>query len=343
MMRKISAVSLLASACLLSAGVVARAQANDYYRDKTINIIVGFGAGGGYDLYARLLSRHLGNHIPGNPRVVVQNMTGAGSVRAANFVYTSAPKDGTHIAAVNQHMPLFSLLGAEAAKFDPRKFMWLGSMASSNGVTYTWHTSKVRNIEDAKKISVTMGSTGTTSDAHIYLNLMNQLVGTQFKLINGYPGGKEIELAMQRREVDGRGGNSWASLASNNPEWVSQKMVNIIAQYGAEREKELPDVPLMQELVTSERDKQIVELISLATVLGYTHWVAPETPTEQVAILRKAYAASLADRALLDEAGKAQMPINPKGGEALQALVNRVVATPQDVVEITGKMLGWQK
>jgi hypothetical protein len=172
---------------------------------------------------------------------------------------------------------------------------------------------------------------------------MNQLVGTQFKLINGYPGGKEIELAMQRGEVDGRGGNSWASLASNNPEWVSQKMVNILAQYGAEKEKELPDVPLMQELVTSDRDKQIVELISLATVLGYTHWVAPETPAAQVAILRTAYGASLADRALLEEARKAQMPINAKGGEALQKLVNRVAATPQDVIETTSRMLGWQK
>lgn len=342
-MRRISAVSLLACASLLSMGISDRALANDYYKDKTINIVVGFGAGGGYDLYARLLSRHLGNHIPGAPRVVVQNMTGAGSVRAANFVYTTAPKDGTHIAGVNQHMTLFALLGAEAAKFDPHKFVWLGSMTSSNGVTYTWHTSRVKSIEDAKKISVTMGSTGTTSDAHIYLNLMNQLVGTQFKLINGYPGGKEIELAMQRGEVDGRGGNSWASIASNNPDWIAQKKVSFIAQYGAEREKELPDVPLMQELVTSQRDKQIVELISLATVLGYTHWVAPETPAEQVAILRKAYAASVADRALLDEARKAQMPISPKGGEALQALVNRVTQTPQPVLDINSKMLGWQK
>lgn len=342
-MRRTAAVSILLGGILLAAGGADRVAADDYYRDKTINIVVGFGAGGGYDLYARLLSRHLGNHIPGAPRVVVQNMTGAGSVRAANFVYTTAPKDGTHIAGVNQHMPLFSLLGAEAAKFDPRKFVWLGSMASSNGVTYTWHTSKVRSIDDARKISVTMGSTGTTSDAHIYLTMMNRLVGTQFKLINGYPGGKEIELAMQRGEVDGRGGNSWASLASNNPEWVSQKMVNIIAQYGAEREKELPDVPLMQELVSTERDKQIVELISLATVLGYTHWVAPETPAAQVAILRKGYTASLADPALLEEAGKAQMPINPKPGEALQELVNRVVATPPDVVETTGRMLGWTK
>lgn len=342
-MRNNTAVGILLCAGMAAAGYQDRAYADDFYKDKTINIVVGFGAGGGYDLYARLLSRNFGNHIPGNPRVVVQNMTGAGSVRAANFVYTTAPKDGTHIAGVNQHMPLFSLLGAEAAKFDPRKFVWLGSMTSSNGVTYTWETSKARSIADAKNVSVTMGSTGTTSDAHIYLNLMNQLVGTQFKLINGYPGGKEIELAMQRGEVDGRGGNSWASLASNNPDWIARKRVNILAQYGMEKEKELPDVPLMQELVSSQRDKQIVELISLATVLGFTHWVAPETPAAQVAILRKAYKASVADRGLLDEAAKAQMPINSKDGEALQELVSRVTSTPEAVLLETAKMLGWQK
>ena len=342
-MRKIAAAGILLCASQLPGGLAEPAFANDYYRDKTINVVVGFGAGGGYDLYARLLSRHLGNHIAGAPRVVVQNMTGAGSVRAANFVYTSAPKDGTNIAAVNQYMTLFSLLGAEAAKFDPRKFVWLGSMAASNGVSYTWHTSKVRNIEDAKTFSVTMGSTGTTSDAHIYINLLNSLVGSRFRLINGYPGGKEIELAMQRGEVDGRGGNSWASLSSNNADWITQKMVNIIVQFGAEKDKDLPDVPLMQDLVTSRRDKQIIELVSLATVIGYTHWVAPETPAAQVDILRKAYAETLADPALLDEAGKMQMLIRFKRGEELQELVNRVSSTPEPVLEATAKMLGWQK
>ncbi len=216
-------------------------------------------------------------------------------------------------------------------------------MAASNGVSYTWHTSKVKDIEDAKKLSVTMGSTGTTSDAHIYINLLNSFVGTKFKLVNGYTGGKEIELAMQRGEVDGRGGNSWASLTSNNPEWISQKQVSIIAQFGAEKEKDLPDVPLLQDLVTSDRDRQIIELVSLATVLGYTHWVAPETAAPQVGILRKAYARALSDPALLEEAKKMQMLIRPQSGEELQERVNRVASTPEALIQETGRMLGWQK
>ena len=199
----------------------------EFYKGKTINIIVGFTAGGGYDLYARLLSRFIGEHIPGKPGVVVQNMDGAGSVRASNHVYAVAPKDGTVIAAVNQNMPMYQLLGGKAAQFDAARMTWLGSMGGSNGLLYTWHTSKVKSIEDAKQTQVTLGGTGTNSDSHIFPTLINNMLETKFKVINGYAGGtKEIHLALERGEVEGRGGNSWASLQSSNPDWIAKKMVN---------------------------------------------------------------------------------------------------------------------
>ena len=220
---KVSAAALILALGLSGSGAQAQTPA-EFYKGKTISIIVGFGAGGGYDLYARLVGRFIGEHIPGKPNVVVQNMEGAGSVRASNHVYTVAPKDGTVIAAVNQNMPMYQLLGGKAAQFDAANMVWLGTMGGSNGLLYTWHTSPVKTIEDAKKTEVKLGGTGTNSDSHIFPTLINNMLGTKFKVINGYAGGsKEVHLALERGEVEGRGGNSWSSLISSNRDWVEQK------------------------------------------------------------------------------------------------------------------------
>jgi hypothetical protein len=335
-------------AAIVAAAVAApregvRADEADFYRGKTISVIVGFGPGGGYDIYARLLARYLGNHIPGQPNVVVQNMEGAGSVRAANYVYSVAPKDGTVIAAVNQNMPMYQMLGGAGAQFNAANMNWLGSMAYSNGTLYTWSKSGIRTLDDAKTSEVVLGGVGTTSDSFIYPTLINGLIGTRFKVINGYAGTKEIHLAMERGEVMGRGGNTWASLSSSNPDWVTDKKVNILVQIGFKPEPEISEVPLLIDLVKSEAEKQIVTMVTLPTALGYTDWLAPEVPSARMALLRAAYEATLHDKAFLDDAAQHGMLIRPQSSAEIAALINRANAAPKPVLERTAQLLGWQK
>src|SRR5499426_2712694 len=215
-----SLAAVLATALTLMSTPAAAQGVADFYRGRTVSFVVGFGPGGGYDLYARVISRHIGRHIPGNPTVVVQNMDGAGSVRAANYVYAVAPKDGTVIAAVNQNMPMYQLLGGTGAQFEADKLVWLGSMANSNGVIYTWHTSGVRTIEDAKTQLVPLGAVGVASDSYIFPTVVNALAGTKFKPIPGYAGTVQINIAIERGEVMGRGGTTWASVQSANRAWL---------------------------------------------------------------------------------------------------------------------------
>jgi hypothetical protein len=318
-------------------------EAADFYRGKTINVIVGFGAGGGYDLYARLLAHYLGNHIAGQPNVVVQNMEGAGSVRAANYVYSVAPKDGTVIAAVNQNMPMYQMLGGAGAQFNAADINWLGSMAYSNGTLYTWYQSGIKTLEDAKVRDVPLGGVGTTSDSYIYPTLINGLLGTRFKVINGYAGTKEIHLALERGEVMGRGGNTWASLTSSNQDWIEQKKINLLVQIGFKSEPEISQVPLLIDLVKTTQEKQIVTVVTLPTALGYTHWLAPAVPAGRMKLLRDAYDATMRDKAFLEEAARHAMMIRPQTGSEIEALIKQTVVVPNPVLERTAQLLGWQK
>jgi tripartite-type tricarboxylate transporter receptor subunit TctC len=322
----------------------ARAQAPsvaDFYRGKTIQIVVGFGVGGGYDLYARALARHLGRHVPGQPSVVVQNLEGAGSVRAANYVYSGSPADGTMVAAVNQNAPMYQLLGGSGARFEAGGMQWLGSMTNSNGLVYTWHTSGIKTLDDAKQREVALGAVGTASDSYIFATIINELLGTKFKPINGYAGSAQIHLAMERGEVLGRGGNSWASVLTSNKDWVTEKKINFLVQVGAAKEPELPDVPLLGDLVQNEDAVSIVKLISLPTVLGYAHWVAPGVPRERIEALRAAYAATMKDEEFLKEAEKTGMLIRAQAGAELQGLVKQSAVIPKPVLEKTAKILHW--
>jgi tripartite-type tricarboxylate transporter receptor subunit TctC len=315
----------------------------DFYKGKTVNIIVGFGPGGGYDEYARVLARYFGRHIPGKPSVIVQNMEGAGSVRAANHVYNVAPKDGTVIAAVNQNLPMYQLLGGAGAQFDAGEMQWLGSMAYSNGLVYTWHTSGIKTLEDAKAKEVPLGATGPSSDSHIFPTIINTLYGTKFKPVTGYTGTGQINLAIEREEVMGRGGNTWASISSGNKAWLDEKKINLLVQIGFKSEPDLTHVPMLLDLVQGDEAKQIVSLIALPTALGYAHWVAPGVPKERVEALRAAYAATMEEPAFLEEAKKASMLIRPQSGAEIEALVKKAAATPKPVLEKTAQILNWKK
>jgi tripartite-type tricarboxylate transporter receptor subunit TctC len=340
-MTRLIILPLIVAALALSGGSAAAQGVADFYRGKTVNFIVGFGPGGGYDLYPRVLARHLSRHIPGNPAVVVQNMDGAGSVRAANYVYAVAPKDGTVVAAVNQNIPMYQLLGGAGAQFEAAKLQWLGSMANSDGVIYTWHTSGIKTIDDAKQREVPLGAVATQSDSYIFPTIVNALVGTKFKPIPGYTGTGQINIAIERGEVMGRGGTTWASVQSANKAWLDGNKLNILLQIGFEKEAELTAVPILQELVTSAEDAQVVKVVSLPTALGYAHWVAPGVPPERIAALSEAYAATLKDPEFLKDAEKASMQIRPQTAAQVSALAQQVTGTPKPVLQRTAKILGW--
>jgi tripartite-type tricarboxylate transporter receptor subunit TctC len=333
---------LALTAALMLASPASAQHDSDFYKGKTIQVIVGFGVGGGYDLYARALARHLGRHVPGHPNVVVQNMEGAGSVRAANYVYAGSPKDGTVIAAVNQNMPMYQLLGGAGARFEAARLQWLGSMTNSNGTVYTWHTSGIRTLDDAKKREVPVGAVGAASDSVIFPNLINELLGTKFKPITGYAGSSQIHLAMERGEVMGRGGNSWSSLKTANKKWLDEKKINLLVQVGFQKEPELPNVPLLLDLVKGDEAVGVVKVVSLPTALGYGHWLAPEVPKDRIDILRTAYMAVLKDPEFLKEAQKARMTIRAQTGTELESLVKQVTQTPKSVLTRTAKILKWK-
>jgi tripartite-type tricarboxylate transporter receptor subunit TctC len=314
----------------------------DFYRGKTIQIIVGFGAGGGYDLYARAVGRYIGRHIPGHPSVVVQNMTGAGSIRAANYVYNAAPKDGTIIAAVNQNATMYQLLGGAGAQFEAGKLKWLGTMTHSNGTLYTWHTSGINTLADAKKRVVPLGAVGKQSDSVIYPTIINALLGTKFKPIPGYTGTTQINLAMERGEVMGRGGNSWSSIKTGNADWIAEKKINMLVQVGFEKEPELPNVPLLLDLVKSDEDKGVVKIMSLPTEIGYGHWVAPGVPQDRFEALRTAYQAIFKDPEFQKEIEKTHMVIAARTGQAVDEFVKQVTNAPKSALDRTAHILKWK-
>lgn len=312
-----------------------------FYAGRNISVIVGFGPSGGYDLYARLLARYYGPHIPGKPNVIVQNMPGAGGVNAANYVYNTAAKDGTVIAGVNQGAALFQQLSGKGAQYDASKLRWIGRMASSNNVAYTWTASGVRTIEDATKREVIMAGSGVISDANIYPNVFNALLGTRFKIINGYAGTNESNLALERGEVQGRGGGSYSSLQTTRPQWLKEGTISLLAQIGLEKEPDLPSVPTLLDLVKNEQDRQIAMLVTLPVEIGYNYWVAPEVPAGRVTALRTSFEAALKDPALLAEAKKISLDIRYKSGEELEQMVANASKVPPDVLKRTAKILGW--
>ncbi len=332
--------ALPTGAALLFAGdAVAQAP---FYEGKTITVVVSYAPGGGYDLYSRLLSRHLGNHVPGKPAVVVQNMPGAAGVVATNHVYNAGAKDGTVIAAVDQNIPMFQLLGGEGVRYDVARFNWLGVVAASNGLVMAWHASGINSIEDARKRVVQMGATGTNDDAWVYAKVLNAAAGTQFNLVRGYQGTSAVNIAIERGEVEAMGRSSYYGFLGQKPDWVREKKVVFLAQLGFSKQAELGDVPLVLDLMKNEDDRQMAALISLPTAIGYSHWMAAEVPADRVKILRGAYASTVADAAFIADATKQNLQVLPKSAAEVEALIKRATATPEAVRKRTAATLEWK-
>ncbi|MBV8169298.1 MAG: hypothetical protein JO021_21065, partial [Alphaproteobacteria bacterium] len=306
----------------------------DFYAGKRITLIIGYGTGGGYDEYARMLARFLGDHIPGKPVLVPQNMPGAGSRQAANWLYNVAPKDGTAIATLSQTTPTDQALGQPGIQFDVRKFNWIGNMIVVNNTLAVWHTTGVKTLEEATKKQLAIGASGASSPSVLYPQASNNLLGTKFRIITGYPGGGDINVAMERGEVDGRGSNSWASWKSTRADWMKNHLINILFQVGLKREMDLPDVPLWSELGRDAEQRQVLEVLSGDVAVGRPFLTAPGVPPERVQALRKAFDDTMADPAFRAEAEKAHMDINPVGGAELQDIVGKIVSPSPRVIEL---------
>jgi len=322
----------------LSAPALAQAPA-DFYKGKTVDMVIGFSVGGGYDVYARTVARFMGEHIPGKPRIVPKNMTGAGSRVAANFVYNVAPKDGTVIATADQSMPLEQAVGDAGITFDTRKFTWIGTPIFENNTLVTWHTSPVKTVEDAKRMEVAVGATGFNTSAQ-YPQVMNSLLGTKFKIIMGYPGGNEINLAMENGEVAGRGSNNWTSWKSTKPDWIRDKKINILVQIGLTKAADLPDVPLLMDLAKNDEDRAVLKLLSASTTIGRPIFTTPGVPDDRVKLLRTQFDRMMKDPAFLEVAKKENLDIQPVSGEEMQRIVADIVATPPKIAARLQEIIG---
>ena len=330
------------TATLLASPQPARAQGDavaDFYRGRTVTLTVGYSPGGGYDTYARILARHIGKHIPGNPAIVVQNMPGAGSLRSANTLFNVAPKDGTAIGMFGRGIAMEPLIGSSPAQFDATKFLWLGSGTNEASVIVTWHTKQIKTWADLINKPFNVGGEGTGSDPDVYAMMLKNVFGAKLKLVSGYPGTAEIALAIERGEVDGRASWSWSSLKSFKPDWVAEKKVHTPVQLNLEKSPDLPDVPLIGDYATNERQRQIMKIVLSRQTMGRPFMAPPGIPADRAAGLRKAFDATMADPEFIAEAKARGQEVNPVSGAELDKLLADLYATPKDVVEETKRAI----
>ena len=304
----------------------------DFYKGKTVSIITSTGVGGAFDLTARALAKHMPRYIPGQPAMIVRNMPGGGHVLATNFMYTQAAKDGTVLATVNNSIPLHQVLDGRGVRFDAGKFNWLGSTGGSNLFTWAWHSAGFKTIDDVMRRELVTGATGAGSGTFIYPNAMNMVLGTRHKIVMGYASSAELDLAMERGEVAARGGASLAGMIQEHTDWLRDKKLVPLVQVGTEREKEYPDIPLMQELAKTPEQRQVLTLVSSPPSLGRPFLTTPDTPAERVAALRKAFDATMTDAAFLAETKQLGLEMQPMSAEAVTAIVLATINAPSDVV-----------
>ncbi|MDP2358543.1 MAG: tripartite tricarboxylate transporter substrate-binding protein [Beijerinckiaceae bacterium] len=314
-------------------------QASSFYEGKNINMYIGYSAGGGYDVYARMIARHMARHIPGLGEIIPNNMPGAGSLRMTNWLYNVAPKDGTAFGAPGRGAAFEPLLVGKDTQFDSSKFNWLGSANNEVSVCVAWENSGVKTIEDAKKKELVVGGTGGSADTDQFPKVLNEVVGTKMKLITGYPGGNDINLAMERGEVQGRCGWSWSSVISTRANWLKEGKINVLVQLSMKKHEDLPKVPLVLDLASNEEERQILRLVFARQAMGRPFMAPPDVPADRVRILRDAFMATMKDKQFLAEANKAILEIDPVSGEEVQDIVKEAYETPKAVVQRTGEIV----
>jgi tripartite-type tricarboxylate transporter receptor subunit TctC len=317
----------------LASSTVAADPVADFYRGKSISMVIATAPGGDYDLRARLVSRHIGRHIPGNPAIVPRNMPGGVGIQAMNFMASVAPKDGTAIHAIMQNMSTHQALGGAGVDFDTRKFFWIGNTTDTPNVINSWHTTGIRTIQDVMTRELVVGAPGQATNSVYYPKALNELVGTKFKIVSGYPGGNQVNLAMERGEVGGRGSNSWASWKATKPDWLREKKIFILVQVALKRNPELADVPTMIELAKSDEDKAVMTFLSADVPISRAYVTTPGVPAERVQALRRAFDATMKDPEFRAEAAKLNMDMSPSTGEEAQRYSDLIANTPAQVLK----------
>lgn len=332
MNRTISRCGAIATFAVATATAAHAQGVASFYAGKTMEMVVGYPPGGSNDLYARLVANNIGRHIPGSPRVITQNMPGAGSLVAANHIFNAAPKDGTILGAVSQGIPLQGRLGHPQARYVGSKFNWIGRIAPSANVTMVWHTSKAKSFEDALKQEVVLSATGAGSTVSLYPSVMNEVLKTKFKLIMGYKGSPEGMLAMERGEVEGHS-TSWEVVKAVNPGWVKDGKLRFLVQHSITRHPGMPDVPTSVELAKNESDRALMRTIMSAAEVGKAYFTTPGVPPDRLDALRRAFDAMIKDPAFVDGVQKLSGDIAPMTGEDVQKLIGELDVLPNDLVE----------
>ncbi len=323
----------------LSACSSALAQEAISFKGKTLTIVTSTGPGGVYDLVARLIARHMPGHLPGAPGMIVQNMPGGGNVVAPNYMHEVAPKDGTWMCVVNNAVPLNQMLDGRGVRFDSAKFNWIGSTGGRNEMVFIMRSAGINSVEELTQKEAMLGGTGPGSSIVIYPTVMNNLLGTKFKIVNGYKSSTEVFLAMEKGEVVARSG-SISSIHNTFSQWLRDNKIVFLAQVGSLRDRELPDVPLLSDLAKNEEQRQIMTLVSSPSALGQPYFLPPGVPAERVALMREAFATTMADPAFLADAERAKVEIMPVRGEEIQKIVEAVSSTPADIVNKARQALG---
>jgi len=332
-------ISLLARAAVAAAilGVLpaaGRAQSvADFYRGRTVEVYVGYSTGGGYDIYARMLARHMGRFIPGNPTLLPKNMEGAGSLRLANWLANAAPKDGSVFGTIGRGTAFDPILGQPGAQFKATDFNWLGSMNHEVSICAAWADSGVTTFHDLLNKELLVGAVSANDDTMQFAKVLTAVLGAKFRIVSGYPGGNDVVLAMERGEVKGRCGWSWSSVIAAHPTWLKEKKINILVQFALAKHPDLPDVPLVIDLAKNDEDRQMLRLIFARQVMGRPFIAPPGVPRERVEALRTAFMATMADKDFLADAAKARLEIAPVAGDKVQALVKETYATPAAIAQ----------
>jgi tripartite-type tricarboxylate transporter receptor subunit TctC len=333
---------LLALLSALAAPAASAASLEEFYRSHTVTVLIGYSVAGGYDNYGRVLARHIGRHIPGHPDVVPQNMPGAGSLRAANFLYNAAPKDGSIFGIFTRGMAMEPLLGNDAARFDATKFTWIGSIANEVSVCTSWYTSPIKSWNDMLTKPFTVSGEGSGSDPDIFATVLRNVFGAKIKLVTGYPGTNEMTLAMERGEIDGRCGWSLSSIKAQRPAWLAEKKLNLLVQLNLTRSDELPDVPFIMDMADPHQ-RQLLQLIFSRQVMGRPFAGPPGLLPERAEALRAAFDETMRDPQFLAEAQKLGLEVKPERGIALEKLVADLYQSPAAIVAEARAMVHGEK
>ena len=336
--RHVARMGLAAALIAAAAGTVQAQSVEEFYRGRSMPLIIGFSVGSAYDLYARHLARFMGRYIPGNPTIVPQNMPGAGSQRAAQYIYSVAPKDGSVFGTMSRSMPIEPLLGD--AKFDGRAFTWIGNIANNNSLCAMWHTVGIKTWQDVITKPYVLGGQGPGSDLDLFGTLLKNVFGAKVKMVTGYQGGNDVNLAMERREIDGRCGWSWDSIRSTRPDWIRDKKIDLLLVFALEKSHDIPaEVPLALDKVPSEEMRQILRVHLAGQAFGRPFAAPPGIPADRKAALRAAFDATMKDAEFVSEAKKAGLEVSPITGAEIDGLLAGIYALPPDLIEKAKQMM----